>query len=145
MDRKYYPLRPIQRWLIDTHFNKANSTMMNIGGLFKLSPSIDLQRLEDAFNEVLNTHDIFRCRLVFHPETSELCQTFDNDIMPVVVEEWTDEEFTMIQKYLSEPYDLIDRPLYRMYIFKTPSDNYLYVDFYHAIMDGVSASILFCR
>ncbi|MBR4151537.1 MAG: hypothetical protein IKT98_01085 [Selenomonadaceae bacterium] len=143
MDRKYYPLRPIQRWLIDTHFNKANSTMMNIGGLFKLSPSIDLQRLEDAFNEVLNTHDIFRCRLVFHPETSELCQTFDNEIMPVVVEEWTDEEFTMIQKYLSEPYDLIDKPLYRVYIFKTPSANYFYVDFYHAVMDGVAASYLF--
>ena len=52
---KYYPLRPIQRWLIDTHFNKAKSTMMNIGGLYKLSPQIDTQRLESAINEVLNT------------------------------------------------------------------------------------------
>ncbi|MBR4903151.1 MAG: hypothetical protein IKZ53_00600 [Selenomonadaceae bacterium] len=145
MDRKYYPLRPIQRWLVDTHFNKANSTMMNIGGLYKLSPSIDLQRLENAINEVLNTYDIFRCRFVFHPETSDLCQTFDNEIMPVVVEEWTDEEFKMIQKYLAEPYDLIGKPLYRVYIFKTPSANYLYVDFYHAIMDGVSTAYLFYR
>lgn len=49
---KYYPLRPIQRWLIDTHFNKAKSTMMNIGGLYKLSAQIDIQRLENAINEV---------------------------------------------------------------------------------------------
>ena len=140
---KYYPLRPIQRWLIDTHFNKAKSTMMNIGGLYKLSSQIDIQHLEHAINEVLNTYDIFRCRLFFHPETCDLCQTFDNEIMPVIIEEWTDEEFELIKKYLTEPYDLIGKPLYRVYIFKTPSANYLYVDFYHAIMDGVSAAIIF--
>lgn len=143
--RKYYPLRPIQRWLIDTHFNKAKSTMMNIGVLFKLSALIDVQRLEDAVNEVLNTYDIFRCRLVFNPETCDLCQTFDGEIMPVIIEEWTDEEFELIKKYLLEPYDLIDRPLYRVYIFKTPEANYLYMDFYHAAMDGVSVAILFIR
>ena len=140
---KYYPLRPIQRWLVDTHFNKAKSTMMNIGGLYKLSTQIDTQRLENAINQVLNAHYIFRCRFVFDPETCDLCQTFDNDIMPVIIEEWTDEEFTLIQKYLEEPYDLIGKPLYRVYIFKTPSANYVYVDFYHAIMDGAAAAILF--
>ena len=31
IEKGFYPLRPIQRWLIDTHFNKAKSTMMNIG------------------------------------------------------------------------------------------------------------------
>ena len=142
---KYYPLRPIQRWLIDTHFNKAKSTMMNIGGLYKLSPQIDTQRLEDAINDVLNAHDIFRCRLAFHPETCDLCQTFDNEIFPVITEEWTDEEFKLIQKYLAEPYDLIGKPLYRVYIFKTPSANYFYADFYHAILDGAAAAILFLR
>ena len=118
---------------------------MNIGGLYKLSSQIDIKSLEEAINEVLNAHDIFRCRLIFHPETCELCQTFDGEIMPVIIEEWTDEEFEMIQKYLTEPYDLIGKPLYRVYIFKTPSANYLYIDFYHAVMDGVSAAILFIR
>ena len=143
--KKIYPLRPIQRWLIDTHFNKAKSTMMNIGGLYKLSSQINIQHLAGAINEVLNIYDIFRCRLIFPPETCELCQTFNGKVMPVVIEEWTDEEFTMIKKYLAEPYDLIDKPLYRVYIFVTPSANYLYADFYHAIMDGVSAAIIFHR
>ena len=142
---KYYPLRPIQRWLIDTHFNKAKSTMMNIGGLYKLSSQIDTERLANAINKVLEAHDIFHCRLAFHPETCDLCQTFDNEIFPVITEEWTDEEFELIQKYLEEPYDLIGKPLYRVYVFKTPSANYLYVDFYHAIMDGAAAAILFWR
>ena len=145
MSQKFYPLRPIQRWLVDTHFNKAKSTMMNIGGLYKLSPQVDIRHLENSINDVLNTYDIFRCRFVFHPETCELCQTFDGKVMPVIIEEWTDEEFALIKKYLAEPYDLINKPLYRVYIFVTPSARYFYADFYHAIMDGVSAAILFFR
>ena len=69
----YYPLRAIQLWTIDSHFNKVKSTMMNIGALFKLAPEIDLNRLAQAVNDTLNNHDIFRCRLVFHPETSDIC------------------------------------------------------------------------
>ena len=83
---KYYPLRPIQRWLVDTHFNKAKSTMMNIGGLFKLSASIDMNHFADAINHVLETYDIFRCRFVFHPETSDLCQIFEGAVEKVFME-----------------------------------------------------------
>lgn len=143
--RKFYPLRPIQRWLIDTHFNKANSTMMNIGGLFKLSASIDLNKLADAINFVLKAHDIFSCRLVFHPQTSDLCQIFDEEIEPVRVEQMSDEEFKAHMEKLREPYYLIYEPLYRICLIETPTAKYVYADFYHAIMDGVAASYLFTR
>lgn len=143
--QKYYPLRPIQRWLIDTHFNKAKSTMMNIGALLKLKPAIDMERLADAINQVLESYDIFRCRLVFHPETSDLCQVFDGEVAKVKVERMNDAEFDKRMAKLREPYYLIDRPLYRIYVIETPSMKYLYVDFYHAVMDGVSAAYLFVR
>ena len=135
----------MQRWLIDTHFNKAKSTMMNIGALSKLSPLIDIPSFADAINTVLNTYDIFRCRFVLHPETLEICQTFDGEVMPVIIEEWTDQEFDMIKKYLAEPYDIIGKPLYRVYLFKTPSANYFYLDFYHAVADGTALAVIFLR
>ena len=141
--KKFYPLRPIQRWLVDTHFNKAKSTMMNIGGLFKLSHAIDMERLAEAINQVLASHDIFRCRFLFHPETSDLCQIFDGDIEPVKVEHISDEEFSERTDKLREPYRIINKPLWRIYLFETPTAKYLFGDFYHAVMDGVSASILF--
>lgn len=141
--QKYYPLRPIQRWLIDTHFNKAKSTMMNIGALLKLKSMIDMERLADALNQVLETYDIFRCRLVFHPETSDMCQVFDGEIAKVEVERMSEEEFETRLTKLREPYYLINRPLYRLYVIETPSAKYLYADFYHAIMDGVSSAYLF--
>ncbi len=143
MVRKFYPLRPIQRWLVDTHFNKAKSTMMNIGGLFKLAAAIDMERLATAINQVITTHDVFSCRLVFHPQTSELCQIFNEEIDLVRVEHLTNEEFQARLEKLREPYYLIYEPLFRIYLIETPSAKYLYVDFYHAIMDGVSAAYLF--
>ena len=143
--KKFYPLRPIQRWLVDTHFNKAKSTMMNIGGLFKLSHAIDMNRLAVAINNVLHSHDIFRCRFLFHPETSDLCQIFDGEIQPVQVEYISDEEFDKRVDKLREPYRIINKPLWRMYLFQTPTAKYIFGDFYHAVMDGVSSSYLFWR
>ncbi|MBQ6006355.1 MAG: hypothetical protein IJL14_08920 [Selenomonadaceae bacterium] len=142
---KYYPLRPIQRWLVDTHFNKAKSTMMNIGGLFKLSASIDMNHLADAINFVLEKHDIFRCRFIFHPETSDLCQIFDGAPEHVFLERLSEKAFQQRMDSLREPYYLINQPLYRIYLMQTPEAKYLYVDFYHAIMDGVASSYLFAR
>jgi signal transduction histidine kinase len=37
--------------------------MMNNGGLGRLAPEVDMERLAEAVNGVLNAHDIFRCRL----------------------------------------------------------------------------------
>ena len=143
--KKFYPLRPVQRWLVDTHFNKAKSTMMNIGALFKLSHAIDMQELAEAINKVVNAHDIFRCRFLFHPETSDLCQIFDGEIEPVQVENISDAEFDKRFDKLREPYRIINKPLWRIYLFQTPTAKYLFADFYHAVMDGVSASYLLWR
>ena len=143
--RGYYPLRAMQLWLVDTHFNKAKSTMMNIGAFLKLSPQIDLSRLAQAVNDTLNNCDIFRCRLFFHPATNDICQRFDGEIIPVQIEKISDEEFERRKKELLRPYPLINKPLYRIYLFETPTAKYWYADFYHAIMDGTSAGILFFR
>lgn len=142
---EYYPLRPIQRWLVDTHLQKANSTMMNIGALMRLDPSVDMERMAEAVNDVISTYDIFRCRLLFHPETGEVCQRFDGEVARVYVETLSDEAFEKRKRDLMEPYTLIDRPLYRVHLMKTASGQYLYADFYHAIMDGVATALLFRR
>lgn len=141
----FYPLRPIQRWLINTHFNKAKSTMMNIAALVKVHPDLDIEKIINSMNKIIDTHDIFRCRLVFHPETCELCQRFDGEVQHIIVKEMSDEEFETAKKSLTVPYMLIDKPLYRLCIFKTPSANYYYMDYYHAITDGTSASLLFAH
>ena len=141
----FYPLRPIQRWLVDTHFHKANSTMMNVGALGQLDDSVDMERLAEAINGVLNAHDIFRCRLVFHPDTGEICQRFDGSVKKVIVESLSEEAFAQRKQELEKPFQLIDRPLYRIYLMVTPAGKFIYEDFYHALMDGTAICLLFFR
>lgn len=141
----FYPLRPVQRMMVDTHFQKAESTMMNAGALLRLDDSVDLERLADAFNGILSSYDIFRARLVFHPETGDICQRFDGEVEQVTVEILSDEAFEQRRQELKEPYELIDRPLYRAFIMQTPSAKYIYADFYHAMLDGTALTLLFWR
>lgn len=141
----YYPLLPVQSWLVDTHFYKANSTMMNNGALLKLDDSVDMERLAGALNDILADYDIFRCRLMFHPDTGEICQRFDGAVSPVKVESMSEELFNKRKQDLKQPYKLIDSPLYRIYLMITPSGKYMYADFHHAIMDGTAITILFWR
>ena len=141
----FYPLRPVQRWLVDTHFQKAQSTMLNTGALAQMDASIDMEMLAAAVNSLLETYDIFRCRLVFHPETGDICQRFDGEVTKVYVETLSDEALEQRKQELKLPYELIDRPLYRIYLIKTDTTNYFYMDFYHAIMDGTAIALLFWR
>lgn len=141
----FYPLSPIQRWMMDTHFQKANSTMMNEGGLAKLDDSIDMERLAGALNDTLAAHDIFRCRILFHPETGEISQRFDGTLSKVRIESLSEAEFEKRKLELKKPYQIIDRPLFHIYLIIAPSGKYLYVDFYHVIMDGVATALLFFR
>ena len=141
----FYPLRPMQICLFDMQLTKARSTMLNIHGLFKVDDRVDMERFAKALNDTLNNYDIFRCRFMFHPGTSDLCQRFDGEISPIVVEKISDEEFELRKKNLSEPYRLTNSPLYRMYLFETPTAKYWYTDFHHALFDGVSTNVLFLR
>ena len=142
---QFYPLRPAQRMMVDIHFQKAQSTMMNTGALVKLDNSVDLELLAEAVNGLLSAYDIFHCRLVLHPETGEICQRFDGEVGKVYVETMSDEAFEARKQEVKQPYELIDHPLYRVYIMKTSSANYLYLDFYHVIMDGMAIALLFWR
>lgn len=141
----YYPLRPVQAWLVDTHFYKADSTMMNNGALLKLNDAIDMERLAGALNSLLADYDIFRCRLMFHPDTGEICQRFDGAVSEIVVESLSEERFNQRKQDLKKPYQIINSPLYRIYLMTTPNGKYIYADFYHAIMDGTAIVILFWR
>ncbi|MCR5757435.1 MAG: STAS domain-containing protein [Selenomonas sp.] len=141
----FYPLRPVQRWMVDTHFQKAQSTMLNTGALVQMDSSINMEKLAEALNSLLTAYDIFRCRLVFHPETGEICQRFDGEVGKVYVETLSDEALEKRKQELKLPYELIDHPLYRIYLMKTASANLFYMDFYHAIMDGTAIVLLFWR
>ncbi|MBQ1913676.1 MAG: anti-sigma factor antagonist [Selenomonadaceae bacterium] len=141
----FYPLRPVQRMMVDTHFQKAESIMMNTGALIRMDDSVDMERLAAALNDLMSAYDIFRTRFVFHPETGDICQRFDGKVDKVYVETLSDEAFEQRKQEIRKPYEIIDHPLYRIYLIKTSTAQYLYADFYHAIVDGTAIVVIFWR
>ena len=144
-EQMIYPLRPVQRWMIDTHFMKARSTMMNTGGLLKLDPTVDMRLLARAVNSVIENHDIFRCRFVMDTETGELGQRFDGEIKPVTAEFMTAEEFEGIKTRLKAPYEITDHQLWNIRVIETQEEKYLLIDIYHCITDGTAIVMVLMR
>ena len=140
-----YPLRPVQRWMVDTHFMKARSTMMNTGGFLKLDPAVDMKLLAKAVNSVVENHDIFRCRFVMNTGTGELGQRFDGEIKPVTAETMSAGEFEEIKSHLRVPYEIVGHQLWNIRIIETPEEKYLLIDFYHCITDGTAIVMVFWR
>ena len=140
-----YPLRPIQRWMVDTHFMKARSTMMNTGGFIMLDAAVDMNKLACAVNSVIENHDIFRCRFVMNTDTGELCQRFDGEVKPVKVEFMTCMEFEKIKPHLRTPYEIVGHQLWNIRIIETPEEKCILIDFYHCITDGTAIVMVFWR
>lgn len=132
-----YPLRPIQRWMTDTQFVKAKSTMTNVGALVNLEQSVDLQALAKAVNSVIADNDIFRCRFVIDKNTGDICQRFDGEVKPVVVEEMTPEDFAQAKGGLRHPFEFIGHQLWNMRIINAMTGKYFFMDFFNGLMDGV--------
>ena len=59
------------------------------------------------------------------------------------VEKISDKELEHRKKELKRPFNIINTPLYRIYLFETPTAKYVYADFYHVIIDGVAVVMLF--
>ena len=140
-----YPLRPIQRLMIDTQFVKARSTMMNTGSLARLDYDIDLHIFAKAVNSIIADHDIFKCRFVIDKTTGDICQRFDGETSTVVVEEMTSEKFEQIKGKLRKPYEIIDHQLWNFRLIRTPTEKYFLMDFFHAITDGTAMILVFTR
>ncbi len=145
LDHRIYPLRSVQRWMMDTHFHSAKSVMMNAMSLVRLDPSIDMDMLACALNDLVKEHDIFRCRFLFDQQTDDISQRFDGELGVITVEEMSQAEFDSMRGELRAPYQLVGDQLWRARLFKTEQNKYIYLDCYHAIMDGVAMVLVLWR
>ncbi len=143
-ESRIYPLRAMQRWLLDTQFMRAKSTMMNETGLMRLDASIDMELLASSINMVMESNDIFRCRFFADLESGDISQRFDGEIESVSVEMITDDELEKLKGRLKKHFEFrTSDPLYRIRLFRTPTAGYMYVDFFHALVDGVGIVVGF--
>ena len=134
--QEVYPLTNTQAGVFIDCTANMGTTVYNIPYLLKLSDKVDLDRLKEAVEQVIEVHPYLKVQL-FMDEEGEIRQR-RNDALPPKVDIIDDMDLDQLVR----PYGLFGEPLYRFEIHRTMEGSYLFMDLHHLIADGTSLGIL---
>ncbi|AIQ12433.1 non-ribosomal peptide synthetase [Paenibacillus durus] len=141
-DKPYYPLSSAQRRLYILNQIEDNSLAYNMPFAIRLTGSLDVPRLEQAFQKLVARHESLRTS--FHMIDGQPVQK---------IQQWADftigyselggQNIDECYKRFIRPFDLTQAPLLRVEIVKIDEREFILVfDMHHIISDGVSMGIL---
>lgn len=131
------PILNQQKSIFIDYNKNPYSTKYNIPLLFKLPVNINLERLINVLENLIDRHKALKVK--FYMEETNIYQKIQNvcdyNITKIKGEPILDE--------LIRPFDLISECPYRFSIIKEDNRNkWLFMDFHHIIMDGVSLRLV---
>ncbi len=138
----HYPASSAQERLHFIQQIDPDSTAYNIFQVITMQGKPDVKRIEAAFRELIQRHEVLRTsfRLIDDELVQEITDQIDFDIQVQQVEP---EQFKETSQQFCRPFDLSEAPLLRVGILQSNEEAYaLMVDIHHIISDGVSQSIL---
>ena len=139
---KDQPLSGEQMYLFDYHCRFPRSLAWNLPILLKLDDSVDIDRVKAAVDICLKSHPAFSTVYLFD-DGRNLVQHYErNKHFDIKIEDISESEFADLLETLVQPYELINKPLYRVRLFRTEKSGYLFIDMHHSISDGTSLHIL---
>ena len=139
-DWEEYPLLQAQYGVFVQCMRFPGSMQYNLPAISRLSPEVDLDRLERAVRTVFDKRPVLHARFRVD-ESGNVWQWPDMEMeCPLVRSSMTEEE---AEKYMKEsfvtPFNLLGgEPLIRFEIVETDNQNYMLVQAHHIIMDGMS-------
>lgn len=139
-ERGNYPLSPAQRRIFILDQLEEQSIVYNIPAIWQWQGTIERERLENAFGQLIERHESFRTsfRVVGDEPVQEIHLTVDFSIQynyhPVDVQKEI--------KGFVQPFNLSQAPLLRVGLMTLADEShFLIVDMHHIISDGVSYEI----
>ena len=106
--------------------------------LFKLPPSIDLERFKSALEAFVAAHPYILSHVVEVdgvPSMEESQETWKAEIKEI-------DSIEQVRGSFAKPMDLHKDRLFRLELYKTPESAYFYCDFHHIIADGACIPII---
>lgn len=134
-----YPLTMTQMGIFVETSANPDTTIYNIPACFKLDPSIEVEKLKDSLEKIINAHPYLKTRLFTTADGDVRARRNDN--ARPLVEVITCEALPPKDSIL-KPFDLLKDALYRVKIFVTKEGNYLFIEIHHIVADGESLSLL---
>lgn len=135
-----YPLSTVQQVFLGFGLSVADTTILNFPVLHKLGATVDIEKMRQAVETVVNAHPSMRMHIILkEDETPRLIK--DDSHYTQTIEIMTDAEFEQAQDTLAAPFTLINAPMFRVRIIRTEHNAYLFYDFHHLIFDGMSIKV----
>lgn len=132
-----------QRVLAKIQWSVKDSAALNEPYLFRLKKGTDVDRLVSVIEKLEKHHPALLTRMEMD-EDGEFVQCYDETLFaPVRVIDTTEEEFEKIKKTLVKPFDVTGNNFMRAAVYRTGTDDYLFLDIHHLISDGYSIKMLF--
>lgn len=140
--RDQYPLSETQKGIFVECISNAGSTIYNIPFLFQLKQEVTIDQVTGALKQVMENHSYLKTTLQMSDEEEILQLRRDENEVILDHVELTDQDFEAHKPSMVRPFDLLGGNLYNLTFYKTPSANYLFMDFHHIIMDGYSLNLI---
>ncbi len=132
-----YPITQTQNGIFVECVAHPDSTVYNIPFLFRLSDTVDPERLKAAAEAMINAHPYLKTEL-FLNDKGDIRAKRNDDTDPVVELIDTDK----LPDNMVQPFALMNSRLYRVRIYRTKDGNYLFLEFHHIICDGTSEAVM---
>lgn len=139
-----YPQSPPQRSIFAAQKLGGAGTAYNVTGLITVEGPLDVERLIQAANDLVNRHECLRTS--FHLEEDEPVQRVASQaVMDIPVRTMDSSETEEGILGTVRPFDLEQAPLMRIECWREQTEagrQYLLLDLHHLIADGLSANLL---
>lgn len=140
--REYYPATTSQKRLFILSKMHARSTNYNMPGYFFLKGVLDVGRLKDTFQKLVNQYEILRT--TFELRDDDPVQIIHEQLeIDIEVQDCSIEEVEACVQEKIVPFNLAELPLLRVLILRiNAAEHVLICDIHHIISDGFSSEIM---
>ncbi len=138
-----YPLSGAQMGMYIESINRDGEAVYNNPILLKLDNSIDMEKLRLACEAVVEAHPFIKLGIKTDSDGNPIQYRRDDDNYTQSIEKVSEEEFERIIPTLMQPFRLLKDKLYRIRLFETENNKYIFIDLHHIIFDGASMIVMF--
>ena len=138
----YYPLSSAQKRIYYASCLDSDSTLYNIAGGIVINNLLDVEKLKNCFNILINRHGALRTH--FEIKDNDVVQIIDDKInFNLELDTAVTDNLNDIYSNFVKPFDLSIAPLFRVKLVKLKDNKMLLLlDMHHIISDGTSLAIL---
>ena len=138
-----YPMSSQQKRLYVIHCQNPMLTNYNLPNVRKYKNFLDIKRLEDAVNKVIDCEEILRTS--FHVENGEYIQQIHNNrhIRLDLIKLDDDNNLDEVLHENIRPFNLETEPLIRIKVIEFRGETYVFRDMHHIIADQISNDLLY--